>query len=118
MNYERFEPSAAMIADCDEIALGDLRSRADTLDRLFIEAFGAELGDEGIDRVSEECDERILNTLKAFSDRYEGQSVVLLLSGLLHLALTSVYTVEYQFNNMMLEHEVDEIMGGLDADQA
>lgn len=118
MNYERFEPSAAMIADCDEITLGDLRSRADTLDRLFIEGFIAELGSDGIDSVSAECDERILNTLKAFSDRYEGQSVALLLSGLLHLALTSVYTVEYQFNNMMLEHEIDEIMGGSDDGQA
>ena len=118
MNYERFEPSAAMIADCDEITLGDLRSRADTLDRLFIEGFGPELGDEGIDRVSAECNEHILNTLKAFSDHYEGKSVALLLSGLLQLAITSVYTVEYQLNNMMLEHEVDEIMGGSDDEQA
>lgn len=109
MNYERFEPSAAMIADCDEITLGDLRSRANTLDRLFIEAFGPELGTKALDKLFTECDEHIVGTLKAFSDRYEGQSVALLLSGLLHLALTCIYTTSYELEQVKMRHDVEDL---------
>lgn len=117
LNYEQCDVPDQMVADLDGCTLEDVRKSAMQLDALFLEHAEKTMSALEIGALSDEIDAHIYETLKYFSDYYEGKSTCLMLSGLLHAALTLVYTCSYEMEQAKMKADLDR-MGLCDDDQA
>lgn len=117
LNYEQCNVPDQMVADLDGCTLEDIRKAAEQLDALFSEHVKKSMSSDEISALSDEIDAHIYETLKFFADYYEGKSTCLMLSGLLHTALTLVYTCSYEMEQAKMKADLDR-MGMGDDDQA
>lgn len=118
LNYEQYDVPDKMVEELDCYTLGEVRKAAIQLDALFLEhAQETKTSAEELAALSDEIDAHIYETLKYFSDYYEGKSTCLMLSGLLHTALTLVYTCSYEMEQAKMRIDLEQ-MGVLDDDQA
>lgn len=112
MNYEKFEITPEIFAKIADVTLADVMESAKAIDDAFIVEYTAKYGNDDLNTIADECDEHIYNTLKCFSDFYDGKALGLILSGFLHLALTAICTADYQIEVLKVESEAEEISGG------
>ena len=117
LNYEQCDVPDKMVEELDRCMLEDIRKTAGRLDALFLEHARETMSADEIAALSDEIDEHIYETLKGFSDYYEGKSTCLFLSGLLHTALTLVYTCSYEMEQAKMKADLEQ-MGVLDDDEA
>lgn len=106
LNYENFEVPDKMIADHDEMTVGTLREAAEAFDSVYTESVTS---DEGLEKLSAECDSHIYETMRFFADFYEGKPLCIMLSGFLHLALTCIYTTSYELEQVKMRHDVKDL---------
>lgn len=118
LNYEQYDVPDKMVEDLDANTLEDVRKSAMYLDALFLEHAEKTMGAEEIDALSEEVEAHIYETLKFFADYYEGKSMCLMLSGLLHAALTLIYTCSYEMEQAKMKVDLRNMGMVGDDDQA
>lgn len=116
LRYEQYDVPPQMVEDLDSYTLEEIRKSADELDALFLVHMEKTMSLDELDALSEEIEGHIYETLKFFSDYYEGKSVCLMLSGLLHAALTLIYTCSYEMEQAKMRAGLEKI-GVLDDDQ-
>lgn len=116
LNYEQCNVPDQMVADLDGCTLEDVRKSAMELDAFFREHAKRSMSEDEISALADEIDSHIYETLKFFADYYEGKSTCLMLSGLLHTALTLVYTCSYEMEQVKMKADLER-MGMIDDDQ-
>lgn len=117
LRYEQYDVPDKMVEDLDGYTLEEVRKCAMQLDALFLEHARETMSTDELDALSDKIETHIYETLKIFSDFYEGRECVLMLSGLLHAALTLIYTCSYEMEQAKMRVDLRK-MGVLDDDQA
>lgn len=114
LNYENFDVPDKMVADHDDMTLSSIREAAEKLDSVYTESVKSPEELEELEELSRACDAHIYETMRYFADFYEGKPFCIMLSGFLHLALTCVYTTSYEFEQMKMRHNLDDLGFGDD----